>query len=312
MSKIFITGINGFVGKHLSKIYESDEIVGLVRPGTDRLSDNNIKQVEGDILDVKRISEIILDEKPDIIFHLAASTSPSESLENPIESIDNNINGQLNILEALRKNKLLDTKTLVVSTSEIYGAVDAQDLPIDELTPLRPHTPYAVSKIAQDFLGYQYFKSYGVKTIRVRPFNHVGPGQAPIFVVSAFAKQIAKIEKGQQEKIMKVGNLDAKKDFTDVRDVVVAYKLLLEKGEIGEVYNIGSGKSHSISEILEILLSFSNEKISVEKDPALVRKNEIQDLYCDTTKIEKTTGWVAKIPLEQTLRDTLDYWRNIL
>ena len=312
MSKVFITGINGFVGKHLIDLYKDDEIVGLIRPGTDKDVGDDIKLVEGDILDTNRIEEIISEEKPDIIFHLAAFTSPSESLKSPVEALDNNIKGQLNILEAIRKFELFDTKTLVVSTSEIYGNADPEFLPINESTPLKPHTPYAVSKITQDFLGYQYFKSYGIKTIRVRPFNHIGPGQAPMFVVPAFAKQIAMIEKGQQEKIMKVGNLDAKKDFTDVRDVVLAYKLLMEKGEFGEVYNIGSGKSHAISEILEILLSFSTEKISVEKDPALMRKNEILDLYCDPSKIERLTGWKATIPLEKSLKDALDYWRNIL
>lgn len=313
MSKIFITGINGFVGTHLHSLYKNDEVIGLTRPGTDRSNlPESIKLFEGDILDFDRIDQIMLDEKPDMVFHLAAFTSPSESIKSPVESLDNNIKGQLNILESLRKNELFDTKTLVVSTSEIYGNVDSKDLPIDEDTPLKPLTPYAVSKITQDFLGYQYFKSYGIKTIRVRPFNHIGAGQSPVFVVPAFAKQIAMIEKGMQERIIKVGNLNARKDFTDVRDVVLAYKLLMEKGEIGEVYNIGSGKSYSISEILNILLSLSKEKIAVEIDPQLKRANEIVDLYCDASKIERTVGWKPTISIKDTLNDALDYWRNFL
>ncbi len=312
MSKVFITGINGFVGKHLVEQYPDDKIYGLVKSGTQDLESKKIKTFKGDILDGDGIRDIISQTKPDIIFHLAALTSPAQSLKSPVETINNNIRGQLNILEAVRTLDLIDTKVLVVSSAEIYGNVEEKYLPISEDVPFSPNTPYAVSKITQDFLGYQYFKSYGIKTIRVRPFNHIGPGQAPVFVVSAFAKQIAMIEKGQQEKIMKVGNLEPKKDFTDVRDVVRAYKLLMEKGEFGEVYNIGSGKSYKISEILELLLSFSKEKIDVQRDESLVRKVEVPEIRCDFSKIKNATGWTPLIPIEKSLKDTLDYWRDIL
>jgi len=311
MAKVFITGINGFVGKHLIKEYPNDEIFGLVKTSTDENLGENVKKFQGDILDSSGIRKIIEEVKPDIIFHLAALTSPSESLKNPVETLDNNIKGQLNILEAVR-NLELDCKTLVVSSAEIYGSVSEKDLPINENVQFLPTTPYAVSKITQDFLGYQYFKSYGVKSIRVRPFNHIGPGQAPMFVVSAFAKQIAMIEKGQQEPVMKVGNLTPKRDFTDVRDVARAYKLLMEKGEIGEVYNIGSGKSYGINEILNILISFSTEKIEVREDPSLVRKVDVKELRCDYTKLKNDTSWEPEIEIEKSLKDTLDYWRNIL
>lgn len=311
MAKVFITGINGFVGKHLIKEYPNDEIFGLVKTSTDENLGENVKKFQGDILDSSGIRKIIEEVKPDIIFHLAALTSPSESLKNPVETLDNNIKGQLNILEAVRDLEL-DCKTLVVSSAEIYGSVSEKDLPINENVQFLPTTPYAVSKITQDFLGYQYFKSYGVKSIRVRPFNHIGPGQAPMFVVSAFAKQIAMIEKGQQEPVMKVGNLTPKRDFTDVRDVARAYKLLMEKGEIGEVYNIGSGKSYGINEILNILISFSTEKIEVREDPSLVRKVDVKELRCDYTKLKNDTSWEPEIEIEKSLKDTLDYWRNIL
>lgn len=311
MAKVFITGINGFVGKHLIKEYPNDEIFGLVKDSTGEDLGENVKKFQGDILDSSGMRRIIEDIKPDIIFHLAALTSPSESLKHPVETIDNNIKGQLNILEAIRDLEL-DCKTLVVSSAEVYGNVKEKDLPIDENVQFLPSTPYAVSKIAQDFLGYQYFKSYGVKTIRVRPFNHIGPGQAPIFVVSAFARQIAMIEKGQQEPLMKVGNLTPKRDFTDVRDVSKAYKLLMEKGEIGEVYNIGSGKSYEINEVLNILLSFSTKKIEVREDSSLVRKVDVEELRCDYTKLKDGTGWEPEIEIEKSLKDTLEYWRNIL
>lgn len=312
MSKIFITGVNGFVGRHLMLEYKDSEIIGLVREGTDKNLGTNIKTVQGDILDKERIEKIIKEEKPDLILHLAAFTSPSESLKNPVGTLDNNIKGQLNILEAVRKIELLDTKLLVVSSAEVYGDIDEANLPISEEESLNPMTPYAVSKITQDFLGYQYFKSYGIKSIRVRPFNHIGPGQSSMFVVSAFARQIALIEKGKQEKIIKVGDLISRRDFTDVRDIVRAYRILMEKGKIGDVYNIGSGKSYKISEILEILLSFSKQKIEIKEDESLMREVDIKESRCDSSKINKDTGWKPEIPIEKSLLDSLDYWRNIL
>lgn len=310
MAKIFITGINGFVGKHLINQYPEDEISGLIKNSDGQLGEN-VKAYQGDILDTVEIEKIIEEIKPDIIFHLAALTSPAESLKTPVETINNNVLGQLNILEAVRKLGL-DSKMLVVSSAEVYGNVDEKNIPTTESAELLPNTPYGVSKVTQDMLGYQYYKAYGLKNTRVRPFNHIGPGQAPIFVVSAFAKQIAMIEKGQQEKIIKVGNLTAKRDFTDVRDVVRAYKLLVDKGRAGEVYNIGSGKSYAISEILNILLSFSNEKIEIVEDESLLRKVDVKELRCDFTKLRNDTGWEPEIPIEKSLRDTLDYWRNTL
>ena len=311
MAKIFITGINGFVGKHLIRQYSKDEIVGLVKDSTGEDLGKNVKTHQGDILDKQRIQDIISEIRPDIIFHLAALTSPAESLKNPVETINNNVSGQLNILEAVR-NLEIDCKMLVVSSAEVYGNVNEKNIPTTESAELLPNTPYGVSKATQDLLGYQYSKSYGLKNVRVRPFNHIGPGQAPIFVVSAFAKQIAMIERGQQEKIIKVGNLTPKRDFTDVRDVVRAYKLLMEKGKAGEVYNIGSGKSYEISEILNILLSFSSEKIEVVEEESLVRKVDVKELRCDFSKLNNDTGWEPEIPIEKSLQDTLDYWRDII
>jgi GDP-4-dehydro-6-deoxy-D-mannose reductase len=200
----------------------------------------------------------------------------------------------------------------VVASAEVYGCVKKEDLPIDEETPLNPTNPYAVSKLTQDFLGLQYHLSYGLKTLRVRPFNHVGPRQSPNFVVSTFAQKIVEIEKGKREPVLPVGNLQAKRDFTDVRDVVKVYSLLMEKGEFGEVYNIGSGVSYKIAEILEKLLSISKVKITVKVDKSLFRPIDDPDLVCDVTKVTKLTGWRPEIPIEKTLKDTLDYWRNII
>ena len=182
-------------------------------------------------------------------------------------------------------------------------------MPINENCPLNPTDPYAVSKITQDFLALQYFNAYGLKTIRIRAFNHVGPGQSPFFVISAFAKKIAEIEKGTLNEIT-VGNLDSKRDFTDVRDMVKAYSLIIEKGQPGDVYNIGSGKSYAISEILNKLISFSKKKIDVKIDKSLLRPIDNPELVCDATKIRKIIDWEPKVPIDKTLEDTLNYWRE--
>lgn len=312
MPKSLITGINGFVGTHLNNhlLSKGHEVFGTTKPDGGKPSEDHLFSV--DILDYEGIKKVIAELEPDFICHLAALTSPSASFTNPSETITNNIGGQLNILKAVKELKLMNTRVLVVSSAEVYGQVGEKDLPIDEKTPLNPTSPYAVSKIAQDFLGLQYYLSQNVDCVRVRPFNHVGPYQSPAFVIPAFAKQIAEIEKGQQEPVMKVGNLEAKKDFTDVRDIVVAYEQLLEKGESGEVYNVGSGKSYKISEILDMLLSMSEKNIIVEKDPALMRPIEIPELVCDYSKLHRQTGWKPEISIAQALRDTLDYWRNIV
>ena len=187
--------------------------------------------------------------------------------------------------------------------------VAKENLPIDEETPFNPTNPYAVSKLAQDYLGLQYFHSDNLKIVRARPFNHVGPRQSPDFVVSGFAKRIAEAEKSGQSK-MKVGNLNSRRDFTDVRDMVIAYRLALEKGEIGEVYNLGSGKSFEIKTILEKLLDLSTVKIQPEEDPSLMRPSDNPDHVCDSSKFRNLTGWNPQIPIEKTLQDTLDYWRK--
>lgn len=312
MSKAFVTGINGFAGTHLNNLLlqKGYEVYGTVKPTGEEPSDQNLFSV--DIQDFESLKNAIDKVSPDYIYHLAALTSPGESFKNPSDTITTNISGQLNILEAVKQLQLMETKVLVVSSAEIYGAAKESDLPIKEDTPLRPLSPYAVSKIAQDFLGYQYSHSQNVKAIIVRTFNTVGPNHAPIFVVPSFAKQIAEIEKGIKEPVLRVGNLEAKRDFTDVRDAMRAYELIMQKGIPGEAYNVGSGKSHKIKEILDILLSLSDKEIIVERDPSLMRPGDIPELLCDYTKLHQQTGWRPEIELETTLKDTLDYWRNIV
>ena len=316
MKKILITGITGFVGKHLAEHLLSQkkyEIIGTYRSESGLETLGNVKdQLQLKQLDLNNSEEVesfILSEKPDYIAHLAAQASPSKSISHPMETLTNNIASELSLLEVLRKHDL-PIRILIVSTGDIYGLVKPVDIPIDEETPMRPANPYAVSKITQDYLALQYYLSYKVDVVRVRPYNHIGPGQKEGYVISDFAKQIAEIEAGKKEAILSVGNLNAGRDFTDVRDVVRAYELALEKGESGEVYNIGSGKSHKIADVLDTLLSFSKEQIEVKVDQNKFRPIDVPEIVCDCSKFHKLTGWKTEIPFERTLQEILDYWRK--
>ena len=318
MKKILITGMTGFAGSFLAEhllTLPDAQIIGTFHSENSLVNVAHMKDtldlVKVDLQDKDALHALIADKRPDEVYHLAALASPSLSFKNPGETLTNNIAIQVNLFEALRIENLTQTKILIVSSAEIYGIVSSEDLPIDENTPLCPTSPYAVSKIAQDYLGLQYFLSYKMPIIRVRPFNHVGPRQAPNFVISSFAKRIVDIEKGVTEPILKVGTLDTKRDFTDVRDMVRAYVLLMEKGTPGEAYNIGSGVSHKIEDVLRTMLSFSDKEIRVEKDQELVRPSDNPELLCDCRKMRTITNWEPQIPFEQTLKDTLDYWRNI-
>jgi len=316
MKKVLITGITGFVGKHLADHLLSQkkyEIIGTYRSDSGletlgKLKDQlQLKQV--DLNDPQAVESFILSEKPDYIYHLAAQASPSKSLSHPMETLTNNIASELSLLEVLRKHTL-PTRVLIVSTGDVYGIVKPADIPIDEETPMRPVNPYAVSKITQDYLALQYHLAFKIDVVRVRPYNHIGPGQKEGYVISDFAKQIAEIEAGKKESVLSVGNLNVGRDFTDVRDVVRAYELALEKGESGEVYNIGSGKSHKIADVLDTLLSFSKEQIEVKVDQSKFRPIDVPEIICDSSKFRKLTGWKPEIPFEKTLQEILDYWRK--
>lgn len=319
--KVLITGISGFIGSHLAehcltlpgvKVYGTilshhlgDELKRIAH------LKNKIKLFECDLTNRIAVSRVLQNVKPNIIFHLAAQSFVPVSWEAPEDTLFNNIGAELNIFEVARELKL-DTVIQIAGSSEEYGLVFKNELPIKEINPLRPLSPYGVSKVAQDRLAFQYHKSFGLKTVITRSFNTEGPRRGKQFVISAFASQIAAIEKGLQKPIIRVGNLQSFRDFTDVRDIVRALWLAVEKCKFGEPYNIGSGKVYQIKEVLDTLLSFSKVKIGVKKDPKLIRPSDVLILQCDNTKFRKLTGWKPRIDFKITLKDTLNFWRNEL
>jgi GDP-4-dehydro-6-deoxy-D-mannose reductase len=314
--KVLVTGITGFAGSHLVDYMltlKNVEIVGILRwrSRTENIEHfrDKVSFVECDLRDASSVRDVIEAVRPDRIFHLAAQSFVPTSWTAPTESLVTNIIGQLNLFEAVKKTGLKPRIQLACSSEE-YGLVHEHELPIRETNPLRPLSPYAVSKVGQDMLGYQYFKSFGIPIIRTRGFNHEGPRRGPVFVCSDFAKQIADIEKGRREPVVRVGNLDARRDFTDVRDIVRGYWLALEKGEPGEEYNLCSGRAWKIRDMLDYLLTLTKAKIKIESDPARMRPSDVPVLLGDYGKFKKATGWEPTIPFEQTLQDLLAYWRE--
>ncbi len=315
--RVLITGITGFAGSHLAEYILAEHpdarVFGIVRW---RSRMENITQIrdkielhEADLKDIISLKKALAEIKPDRIFHLAAQSFVPASWKLPVETFAINALGQINLFEAILSLKL-DPRIQIAGSSEEYGHVNPDEVPMKETNPLRPLSPYAVSKVAQDLLAYQYFMSYGMKTVRTRGFNHTGPRRGDVFVTSNFAKQIAEIEKGKKKPVIHVGNLEAKRDFTDVRDMVRAYWLAADKGEAGEVYNIGSGKTMAMKDMLDILLSLSKAKVKVQVDPDRLRPSDVPILYSDCRKFVSLTKWKPRIPLEKTFKDLLDYWRE--
>lgn len=315
MKKALITGITGFAGSHLAELLlkERVEIHGIKRwrSKTENIDhiQNNLNWHEADMLDAHSLYKIIDDVKPDYIFHLAAQSYVYSSWDSPANTMEVNVTGSVNLFEAVRKSGLPISMQIACSSEE-YGMVMPDEIPIKETNPLRPLSPYAVSKVAMDYLGYQYHQSYGTKIIRTRGFNHTGPRRGDVFSESTFAKQIAQIEKGKQKPVVNVGNLDAVRDYTDVRDMVRGYYVAVQKCDPGEVYNICSGKGWKIKDVLELLLSLSKKKIEVKQDPDRLRPSDVEVLIGDNTKFVKKTKWKPKIKFEKTMEDLLNYWRE--
>ena len=317
--RALITGITGFVGSHLAEYilahHPDTQVFGTKRW---RSPKDNIQGIldrvtlhDCDLRDLASLITVFSQIKPDVIFHLAAQSFVTTSYVAPADTMECNVLGTTNLLEAVRICKL-DPVIHICSSSEVYGQVSRDDVPIREDCPLRPVSPYAVSKVGEDMAGYMYFRAYGLKTIRTRMFTHSGPRRGEVFVDSFFAQQVARIEHGLQPPVLRVGNLDSVRTFADVRDTVRAYWLLTQKCPPGEVYNIGGDTTMTIREMLDMLLGMTNfkGKIEVRVDPALLRPADVTLQIPCSDKFKAVTGWKPEIPYRQTLQDMLDYWRK--
>jgi len=322
INKVLITGITGFVGSHLADyildvLDEDIDIFGLIRW---RSPLDNIKDIAsriylelGDLEDMGSLIRVLEETMPDVIFHLAAQSYVTASFLTPIATLLPNIVGTCNLLEAvriLRERDGYDPVIHVCSSSEVYGQVEEANIPITEDCPFKPASPYAVSKVGEDMLAYQYFKSWGIQTIRTRAFTHTGPRRGEVFVVSTFAKQIAEIEKGLRPEVVEVGNLDSIRTFMDVRDIVKAYWQLVKICPVGEVYNIGGKETMTVGAMLEKLIWLStNERIGIETNSDRLRPSDVTLQIPSVEKFHKATGWRPEIPFDETLKDILNYWR---
>jgi GDP-4-dehydro-6-deoxy-D-mannose reductase len=310
--KLLVTGVAGFVGGHLVAHVRRErpeaEIWGVTRPGNSRPADARVRVVDADLTEAEATEAVFDAVQPDAIVHLAGQASVHRSWEDPLGTYRANVLGLLNVLEALRRRDLRP-RLLVVGSAEEYGLADAGAGALHEDLPLRPVSPYASSKAAQGCLALQYALSHGFPIVRTRTFQATGPGRADMFAESSFARQIADIEAGRQEPVLQVGNLEAVRDYLDVRDVVRAYWLLLEKGAPGEVYNVCSGRGVSIREVLSRLVAQARERVEVRVDPARLRPSDAARIVGDPRRLRGATGWTAAIPLETSLKDLLDDWR---
>ena len=336
--RVLVTGVTGMAGSHLAEYLlaqEDLEVYGIYRWRSrvdnlddlkkagkvniitgglesmlhDRTDPTRLNLIEADITDSFSIKWVVGAVKPDRVFHLAAQSYVHASWGAPAETLHTNIIGEVNLLEAVRSAQI-DPIIQIAGSSEEYGLVLPDELPVRETNHLRPLSPYGVSKVTQEMLAYQYYMSYGLKSIVTRAFNHEGPRRGEVFVTSNFAKQIAEVEKGLKPPVIYVGDLSSVRDWSDVRDVIRAYWLATEKGHPGEVYNIGSGVGREVQEMLDILLSMSNVEIRIETDHARLRPSDVKVLVCDCTRFRTLTGWEPEITFQQTMQDLLDYWRE--
>jgi GDP-4-dehydro-6-deoxy-D-mannose reductase len=309
--KILITGAAGFVGKHLINHIQKTttwEIIGTKLP-SETLEYPNIIVESLDISDANKVHQIIEQYTPEYIIHLAAISSNHFAWKHPKRTWETNVTGTLNLLEAIRKVAYKPT-VLLVGSSEEYGQISSSSLAED--APTNTINPYGLSKHVANQLGHFYAKTYHLNIIMTRSFNHFGPHQSDDFVIASFCKQIAQIESNTQSPIIHVGNLSARRDFTDVRDIVNAYTLLLQHGKYGETYNVGSGQSYSIQTLLKLVIDISKQPINIQKDINRYRPIDIEEQTANIQKITQDTPWKPTIPIKQSLIDTLNYWRDKL
>ncbi len=315
--RTLITGVDGFAGSHLAEylLNQGQEVIAIVRNEKEVTNlapfRTRLRLEEVDVRDDGRIFQVLRDTKPERIYHLAAMSSPSASIGDPRLTYDVNFGGTLNILCAWRQLQF-DCRLLFVSSADVYGPARSEDLPLREDAPFRPANPYAGSKAASELLAWQFFQTYGLPIVRVRPFNHTGPRQSSTFVCSDFALQIAEIDLGMRPAVITVGNIKVSRDFCDVRDIVRGYHLLLEHGKPGDVYQLCSGCAVSVESILQVLMEFSSKTIQVTVDQSRVRSQESPALWGDPTKAQNAVGWKPQNELKTTLRDLAIYWKNAI
>ena len=340
--RVLLTGVTGFAGSHLAEFiltqYTDVAVYGTCRwrSRLDNLDDlaaagaldvleatppgdaarepgraGRLTLVRCDLTDPFAVEGVVAAISPDRVFHLAAQSFVPASFAEPAATFETNVLGQLYLLEAVRK-RAPEARVLVAGSSEEYGAVRPGELPIRETNELRPLSPYAASKVAQDRLGWQYHRSYGLHVVITRAFNHTGPRRGEVFAESSFARQIAEIELERRPPIVRVGDLSSRRDWHDVRDTVRAYWLALESGAPGEVYNVGTGKAWEVRDVLGALLDLSGATVTVEEDPARLRPSDVPVLYADASKFRGSTGWAPAIPLERSLADLFQWWRTRL
>ena len=315
-NRVLITGVTGFVGSHMAEyaLERGAKVYGTVRTRSPReniVHLDKLNLVECDLMDRTSVESVLCAVNPTHIIHLAAHSYVGGSWSLPVETLTNNIIGQTNLLEAVMAVAVRDLpRIMIAGSSEEYGMAFRDELPLTEHSPLRPMSPYAVSKVAQDMMGYQYFKSYKMPIIRARAFNHEGPRRGASFVTSSFAIQIAAIEAGLQDPVIHVGDLTTQRDYTDVRDIVRGYWYLVTQGEPGEVYNLCSNRIWYIQEVLDYLLKLSDVKVQVLQDTSRMRPSDVPVLRGSYDKINLAFSWVPIIPFERTLKDIISYWRQ--
>lgn len=307
--KVLIIGGAGFVGNYLiDELIEKNLEIYATKTPSEKIERNNICVIDLDLLKIEEIEKIIHDIRPQYIYNLAAQSSVALSWKNPQITVDINIKGVINLLETIRKIENYYPRVLLIGSSEEYGHFDIEQ--VKEKIKLEPQNIYAATKAFQSMIFKIYVKAYKMDIVYARPFNHIGPKQSPIFVVSDFCKQVVEIEKNKKKSIIYVGNLSAKRDFTDVRDVVRIYQELMKKGRAGEIYNVGSGKAIAISDILKEILNNSKIKIEVQQDKNKLRPIDSPIIEANIDKLVSEIKYIPKYNIKQTIKDILEYWRN--
>ena len=314
MKKILVTGAGGFVGTYLIKALQAKgevEIFAAVYQATSDISSLLAEDhiISGDLTDYEFTTQLIKSVMPDVIYHLAALSVVHNSHEKALSLMNGNTAISYNLLESTRLFAP-GARFLAICSANVYGAIEDISKPASESTPIRPLNSYAVSKVMQEMLALQYHLAYALDVVILRPFNHTGPGQTTNFVIPRLAEQFAKIEQGEIEPVIEVGNLDSVRDFTDVRDMANGYILAAEKAKSGEIYNLGSGKGYTVKQILDVLQSLSKIKVEVKINEEFVRTSDVPVLIADVTKFKSLTNWEPKISLEETISDILNSYRN--